>query len=317
MNIRFIKVNLSLFEGAAGGDGGGAGEGTASGEATSSSAAGKKAGAFDNVKFGKQAEAEPSTDVETEADAGPVEEGETTSDTLEERRKAYKELIKGEYKDFYTQDTQQMIDRRFKETKNLEKQVNEFRPLLDMLTQRYNVNDVESIMKALENDDSYWESAAYDANMSVDQFKKVSKLERENKALIEQQRQAHTAQMVDHQVQEWLSQAEDMQELYPTFDFDEEMTNPEFQRLISSGVPIQHAFEVLHMDDIKQALMQETAKQTSKAVTDNIRAKGSRPLENGTSAQDAFTVKSDVTKLTKEDRAEIARRVARGEMISF
>ena len=52
-------------------------------------------------------------------------------------------------------------------------------------------------------------------------------------------------------------------------------------------------------------------------VTDNIRAKGSRPLENGTSQQGAFIVKNDVNALTKEDRAEIARRVRRGEVISF
>jgi len=54
-----------------------------------------------------------------------------------------------------------------------------------------------------------------------------------------------------------------------------------------------------------------------KAVVDNIRARGSRPSENGTSSQSAFIVKDDVSKLSKEDRRNIAKRVMMGEKITI
>ena len=58
--------------------------------------------------------------------------------------------------------------------------------------------------------------------------------------------------------------------------------------------------------------------KTKAQVADNIRARAMRPLEgavNGAAA--AVTVKSDVRKLTKADREEIARQVMRGKTITF
>ena len=83
------------------------------------------------------------------------------------------------------------------------------------------------------------------------------------------------------------------------------------------GVPIQHAYEVVHMDQIKAGVAAMQAKATEKQVVDGIRAKGARPQENGTTSQGAFIVKDDVSKLSKRDRAEIIRRAARGEHIEF
>jgi hypothetical protein len=63
--------------------------------------------------------------------------------------------------------------------------------------------------------------------------------------------------------------------------------------------------------------MQFTAKKVEQNITNKIIANGARPSENGNSFQGASVTKSDVSTLTKADRAEIARRVARGEKISF
>ena len=61
----------------------------------------------------------------------------------------------------------------------------------------------------------------------------------------------------------------------------------------------------------------QTAALTEKAVVDSVRAKGARPAENGAAPRSAFVVKSDVNKLTKEDRATIALKAMRGEHIEF
>ena len=47
-------------------------------------------------------------------------EVQVTSNTLEERRKAFRDMVAGEYKDVYTEETQRIIDRRFAEFNALE-----------------------------------------------------------------------------------------------------------------------------------------------------------------------------------------------------
>ena len=74
---------------------------------------------------------------------------------------------------------------------------------------------------------------------------------------------------------------------------------------------------MIHKDEIIPAAMQFTAKAVEQKLTNKIIANGARPAENGNSSQGASVTKSDVSQLTKADRAEIARRVARGEKISF
>jgi hypothetical protein len=74
---------------------------------------------------------------------------------------------------------------------------------------------------------------------------------------------------------------------------------------------------VLHKDEIIPAAMQFTAKTVEQKLTNKIIANGARPSENGMSSQSAAVIKSDVSQLSKEDRAEIIRRVARGEKIRF
>ena len=77
------------------------------------------------------------------------------------------------------------------------------------------------------------------------------------------------------------------------------------------------AYLVLHKDDVIPAAMQHVAQTVEQKLASNIAANGARPTENGMKSQGASVVKSDVTQLSKLDRAEINRRVARGEKISF
>ena len=71
------------------------------------------------------------------------------------------------------------------------------------------------------------------------------------------------------------------------------------------------------MDEIVTEAMSTSAAQAEKRVVENVRAKGARPAENGVAAQSGFVVKDDVSKLSRKERAEIARRAMRGETISF
>ena len=132
-----------------------------------------------------------------------------------------------------------------------------------------------------------------------------------------QQRQRQNDQRAQQQLQQWYGEAEQVKSLYPSFDLNAEVKNPQFLSMLRAGVPVRHAYEVVHMDQIKAGVAAMQAKATEKQVVDGIRAKGARPQENGTTSQGAFIVKDDVSKLSKRDRAEIIRRAARGEHIEF
>ena len=324
-----LHVTLDLFDGAAGAAASGAGEGAGSGtqgetQQTSPAATRRgSSGEYSNVKFGKQDQpAAAGGQQANPPDAGEESKKqgvETTSDTLEDKRRAYRAMVDGEYKDQYTEDTQRIIDRRFRETKNLETQLSQQKPILDMLMQRYKIGDGDlgKLTQAIENDNAYWSQAAEEAGMSVEQYKQFQKLQRENAQLLQAQRRSQNKQAAEKQLQKWYQEAEAMKADYPGFDLGRESQDPQFLSMLRSGVPVKLAYEVMHMDEIKSTVAQTTAQQTEKQVVEGIRAKGARPAENGTSSQSGFVVKDDPAKWTKKDRAEIVRRVQRGEQIKL
>lgn len=334
---RLLDIRLDLFDsgGAAGGDGSGAaapagqtGQAGAQGEtkAVPASTRRGRSGEYSNVLFGKQPGAEASGDAGQGQQAAPSDAGrgkeaevQTTSSTLDDKRRAFRELVTGEYRDIYGEEVQRIIDRRFKDAKSLEDQVSRSRPVLDMLMQRYKIadGDMDKLARAVENDSAYWSQAAEEAGMSVEQYKQMQRLERENAALLNAQRQQRGQQAAQQQLQRWYGEAEQARSLYPSFDLSAEVQNPQFLSMLRAGVPVRHAYEVVHMDEIKAGVAQLTAQATEKQVVDGIRARGARPQENGTTSQSAFTVKDDVSKLSKKDRAEIARRAMMGEKITF
>ena len=329
-----LDVSLRLFDGEGGAAAPAAGEGAAGdgnkggSQASPAPTRRGKSGGFQNVLFGKQGDEptaagdEPGPEGKAQPSAaGKGKEGDvvTTSNTLEDRRKAFQELVNGEYKDIYTEETQRIIDRRFREARNLEERAAKQQPVIDMLMQRYKIadGDLGKLAAAVENDNAYWSEAAEEMGMSVEQYKQFQRLKRENEALLRAQRMRQNQQAAQQQLQKWYSEGEQTKAVYPDFDLGTEAKNPQFLSMLKAGVPVQHAYEVIHMDEIKAGVAQSTARQTEKQVVDGIRAKGNRPAENGTSSQSAFTVKDDPHKWTKQDRAEVARRVARGETIKL
>ena len=84
-----------------------------------------------------------------------------------------------------------------------------------------------------------------------------------------------------------------------------------------NGNSVEHAYKVLHFDELTQNAARVAAQTADAQAQARIKQKASRPSENGTSSQSAVIVKNDVSSLTRKERAEIARRVQRGEKIVF
>ena len=310
-----MLLNLQLFAegtgsaGATGGDGGTGAEGT-KGEtvmAATSQKKGVKSNPLANVVYGKQSEG-----------ASPVSEVKAET-TTEDRNAKFEELIKGEYKDLYDARMQDTIQKRLKASKETVEKYEALTPTLEILAKKYGVDatNFEALNKAIQEDDSYFEEEALQKGITVEQLKDLRKLERENAEFKKMHEERQKREQAGKQYAQWMQQAEEAKRIYPNLNHEQEAKNPQFVRLLNSGVDVGTAYKAIHMDELIPAAMQYTAKQVEQKLTNKIVANGSRPTENGISSQGATVVKSDVSKLTKADRQEIFRRVARGEKISF
>lgn len=306
--MKLLFPILDLFDGGEGGGGEGAAEGGPQAEVPVYHPRNQKTGGeLANVVYGRQ---------EGDPDAGDREV--VSSDAQAERASRWNEA-RQEFKAEFDGEVQRIINKRFGETKGLQEQLDAVSPVIDLLRDKYGVTDgdMDKLMAAMEEDDSYWQDAADENGMTVEQYKQFRRYERENAEMREQIRAAQQQEQADNQLRQWWQQGEELKRSYPSFDLQREAQNPEFLRLLQSGVPVDHAFQVIHMDEIMQGVAANTAKAAERQITANIRARGSRPAEAGASGKASFTVKNDVSKLSKKDRAEIAKRAMRGERIEF
>lgn len=311
-------LDLQLFaEGA--GDGGTGAEGEAGVTATDAVSQGKGVTAADakpqkgvksnplaNVKYG----------VQPTEEASPV--AEVKEEPTEDRGAKYEALIK-EYKDLDDARVQNIVQQRLKSSQETVDRYNALAPTLETLAKKYGVKatDVAALNKAIEEDDSYFEEEALEKGMSVEQLKEIKKMERENADLKRQMQEHERRENANRLYSQWMKQADSTKTVYPSFDLRREMQNPKFVDLLRNNIDVRTAYEVIHKDEIIPAAMQFAAKTMEQRITNQIIANGARPAENGNSSQGATVVKSDVTQLTKKDRAEVNRRVAQGVKISF
>ena len=302
-------LNLQLFgEGTGGGDGGTGAEGATG--ATATAAVSQKKGVSNplaDVKYGIQEEATPAAEV------NPT--------PTEDRNAKFEALIKGEFKDLYDARMQDTIQKRLKGQKETVDKYNALAPTLETLAKKYGVDpaDIEALNKAIEEDDSFFEEEALNRGLSVEQYKEIRKMERENAQLRAQFQEQDRRDEFFRKIAIAEEQGKVAKQTYPSLDVRHELNNnPDFYDLvINRGIDVGNAYLITHKDDIIPAAMQFTAKTVEQKLTNKIIANGARPVENGNSSQSASVVKSDVSQLSKADRAEIIRRVQRGEKIKF
>lgn len=320
-----LFLDLHLFDGAAGGAAGAAGGAAAGGEGasakaettsgTGSSRQSKKG--EPTVVYGKQSEASEAASTTTPAAEGsaPAE-----SKTPEDKAAAFREMIRGEFKDQFTAEAQGIINRRFKESKGMEATIAAQKPIMDLLAQMHGIEDGDpaKILSALEQNNHYWEEAAEKAGMTVEQYKGWQKLQQENAAFKKMQERAQNQQKAQQQLAVWMQDAEALKkDFYPGFDLNTELANPMFLDFLKRQIPMKQAYELIHMEEIKTAEAKKAAETASAQMQANIKAKAARPAENGTSKQSAVITKSDVHSLTREDRAAAAREAMRGKKIQW
>ena len=259
----------------------------------------------------------------TEGDANlqtQITDSDGTTATTIDRKAEFEKLIKGEYKEEYGAKVEDTVQKRLKSTKGKADKYDSIFPMLETLGKKYGVdfNDAEALIKAIDEDDSFYEQEALEKGITVEALKEIKKMERENSVLKKQMEELNAKENADRQVASWMQEAETVKAIYPTFDLGVELQNERFIDLLNvPGVDVRTAFELTHKDDIIAGAMHYTAKEVEKKMSNKVMANGSRPAENGMNSQAASLTKSDVSQLSKDEILDIQRRVARGERIDF
>ena len=138
-------------------------------------------------------------------------------------------------------------------------------------------------------------------------------LRQENEAL---RRQAEEQRSFENGCVERLIQQEaDIRRVYGGFDWQQEMRDPAFGRLIAAGVDGRTAYEVVHGRELLAQAMRYGAERATEQCSRAI-ASGRRVAENGGRGSSAVT-RTDPKALDSAQLAEIRKRVRQGEKIRF
>ena len=234
--------------------------------------------------------------------------------------------IREKYKDKIGEEIQGAIQKRFKNQQSFEDNYNDLLDGLAPLFLKYklDISDVEGLKNALATDDTLLEDTAFDEGLTPEavrerlmQQRENARLQKELERLKEEQMEAQASKEAYDQYNSWVREAEELKALYPNFDLATELENEEFRDdLINSGKPLRKAYESAHLDEIIQGAIQTTASKVRESVTNNIKARGMRPSENGTRGG-SVSVKKNVNELTDKDIDRIYKRVKMGDTISF
>ena len=243
-----------------------------------------------------------------------------------ERRKAFGQMMSGEYKDLADEMMQNAVQIA---AQNLEASP-EMRGLLEAIAEKYGTDatDLTALTDAIRNgvvkDDAYFEKIAMEKGISVRTAREIDKLETQNKRLTAQQQAAQQMQKAAAerariaQIQaRWDAEAEALKAKYPDFDREEVLANPEVEKMMRAGCSMEAAYRAAYFDRLMARQTAATAQQTEQGVLNRVQQRASRPAENGTRPGGAVQTHLDVEHMSRKDREALERRVLRGEIITL
>lgn len=233
----------------------------------------------------------------------------------------------GKHEKDFNQSVQKILQPRLKK---LQGKVDSYDPIMQLLGQRYNIAsgedgiDTEALLNALEEDRKYYEDRAYREGVTPETLMMQEKLQRQQRMIDARKQSEEQEARMRNEYINLSRQAEVLRQTIPDFDLDYEINNPAFMRMVRTGVPVKDAYFAVHHEEImaaqRNAQMQaaNTAVMQARQMTANAIAAGQmRPTENGVGGAAPAMHITDPKALTKDMRAELRRRVERGEKISW
>lgn len=233
------------------------------------------------------------------------------------QEETFDSLIRGRYKQDFDSAVQKVVKQRVRGLNQYKGQAEAMAPIIDQLGALYGIDtsdprktDFAALAQRFSADERLYSAEAMEKGMSADALKKEYAGRAENTAM---RRQLQEYQMREAFAGIQADFARDVTARYGA-DFETEMQNPDFARLMGAGVPPKTAYEVIHQQEIAQAQAQLVANQARENVMRTIQAQGARPQEIGSSAAGGENVPMK-THWSRAEVEDMRRRAARGERV--
>lgn len=251
-----------------------------------------------------------------------------------DKRTLFRDMVSegGEYKAEFDEFFQEVFNTRFKEYKGLQRSVEtlmrqnqEHDSLFDRLAAVYGTETREDTVKAMMDDAAFWDAKADAEGLTREQYmtqlkraEETAKVKRENDLLREAQDKRNTEERRDQLAAKRESEIAELRKEFPDFDLAAESKNPQFVSMLRiEALPLRTIYAAIHHDEILNGSVQKARADAEEAAVANIRARGMRPPENGATVTGGVSVSVGVGNLSRKERADVARRAARGERITF
>lgn len=320
---RYLRVIVNLFDGdgvgtaAASGESGDSNSGASTGtqgveirqdtrdKAKSLGLSDDLLESYQNSLDSKKRNSQPEQQTETQAE-------EPTEENLDEE---FENLIKGKYKEQHAKKMNASFSERFAKQKgqieSLQSQLNLGNEILDIIANKYKIDasDRNALLEAVKGDISYFSEKALDNGTTATELQKTFFEEKQNNKDHEeltQLRREKAMRELDTRLQQ-LSVS--TKEKYPDFNLQEEMNNPAFtaaldfianrnsERNKATGksdevFDLTFAYEMAHADELRQQLVNRTAKAAMSAATQHVQANANRFNESVNQRSSRSTPKS-------------------------
>lgn len=233
------------------------------------------------------------------------------------QEETFDSLIRGRYKQDFDSAVQKVVKQRVRGLNQYKGQAEAMAPIIDQLGALYGIDtsdprktDFAALAQRFSTDERLYSAEAMEKGTTTDALKKEYAGRAENTAM---RRQLQEYQMREAFAGIQADFARDVTARYGA-DFETEMQNPDFARLMGAGVPPKTAYEVIHQQEIAQAQAQLVASQARENVMRTIQAQGARPQEIGSSAAGGENVPMK-THWSRAEVEDMRRRAARGERV--
>lgn len=256
----------------------------------------------------------------------PTAQGVTAEAPAADDRQAAYAKFKADFDAEFKTDVENMVKGRLKKSKAQEAQakaqasdlqgtLDKLTPMFDLLSAKYGVDadDLDGLVRAIEDDDRFYEDEAYEHGMTTEQWKAFLKLKRDNKAL---QRQTEAMQQAE-QHRQWDQQFAELLQVYPNVDPNEEIQNKDFWRLMTAGMNVRDVYEWVHRDELQRGAMQFTANKVAEKMANAAIANNAQPRESGTSPQAAAVTQPNIASMTREQLLNDFKRAKAGAKINY
>lgn len=235
------------------------------------------------------------------------EESTGTANPETAQHMSYADLIKSdEYKDEHKAYMDKAIGDRLKKYKGLEEKQTKTDELLSFIGQKYKLDSsadtfLEDLKSKMEQDDSFYEDYAMEHDISIDEARRISTLER--KVAMEDARkraelmQAEEDRVNAEKMERWnrlQMNAEQTKKRFPNFNLEVELQDERFARLCAvNNDDTTSAYMACHWNEVINSTAQ-TASEQARIQTANAIASGkSRPVEGGMASNAPAVIEQD------------------------